>query len=325
MFRRAFHLLACLALLAGSPALAQEQAPAEPSPGQDQSPSVPDQYVQARGVDVEEHVGQSLPMELLFTNAEGRSVRLGDYFKSGGGGKPAIMAMVYYKCPVICTVVMQRLAETINQLDLTVGKDYNALIFSFDPTETAKDARQQKIGFISGYSKEVTKEVEAGWQFHVSSDESASRQLADALGFKYRKLGEGNYSHPVALFVITPDGRVSRYLYGFDYPARDVKLALLEASQGKLVKTIGDRLMNYCFLYDTKAGRYTLALHRVMQIAGVATAAAIGTLVAAMLINEKIKKARVVRGSRTPRPKESGPSPMTVVLNQPHHPGGSAP
>jgi len=175
---------------------------------------VPDQYPQARGVDVEEHVGQSLPMELIFTNAEGQPVRLGDYFKSG---KPAIIAMVYYKCPVVCTVVMGRLAETINQLDLTVGRDYNALIFSFDPTETTRDARQQKIGFISGYPKDVTPEIEAGWQFHTSADESASRQLADALGFKYNKLANG-YSHPVALFVITPDGRVSRYLYGFSYP-----------------------------------------------------------------------------------------------------------
>jgi protein SCO1 len=320
MFRRAFQLLAALALLAGSPALAQ--APGAPSPAEEQGPSVPEQYIQARGVDVEEHVGQSLPMELVFTNAEGRQVRLGDYFK-GAGGKPAIVAMVYYKCPVICTVVMSRLAETINQLDLTVGRDYNALIFSFDPTETTKDARQQKIGFISGYPKEVTKEVEAGWQFHTTTDEAPAHQLAEALGFKYRKLGNG-YSHPTALFVITPDGRISRYLYGFDYPARDVKLALLEATQGKLVKTVGERLMFYCFLYDAKAGRYTLAIHRVMQLAGVVTAAALGTLIAALVINEKIKKARVARAARAPKTTDTGPSPIAVVLNQPHHPGGAA-
>src|SRR5215475_970943 len=139
MLRRLLQLLACLVLAAAAfPALAQPAQPGE---------TVPEQYIQARGVDVEEHVGQSLPMELVFTNAEGKQVRLGDYFKSSGG-KPAIMAMVYYKCPIVCTVVMQRLSETINQLDLTVGKDYNALIFSFDPTETTKDARQQKIGFI---------------------------------------------------------------------------------------------------------------------------------------------------------------------------------
>src|SRR5207248_6225103 len=108
---------------------------------------------QARGVDVEEHVGQTLPMELIVTNSKGQKVRLGDYFKSG---KPAIISLVYYKCPVACQVVMQRMAETINGLDYTVGKDYDALVFSFDPTETTKDAAQAKLGFISGYNKDVT-------------------------------------------------------------------------------------------------------------------------------------------------------------------------
>jgi protein SCO1/2 len=316
MLRRLSHLLAALTLALGASALAQPLQPGE---------TVPEQYVQARGVDVEEHVGQSLPMELIFTNDQGKQVRLGDYFKASGG-KPAIMAMVYYKCPVICTVVMQRLAETIGQLDLTVGKDYNALIFSFDPTETTQDAHQQKIGFISGYPKDVTPEVEAGWQFHTTTGEEAPRQLAEALGFKFRKLDTGKYSHPVALFIITPDGRVSRYLYGFDYPARDVKLALMEASQGKLVKTVGDRLMNYCFLYDASAGKYTLALHRVMQVAGVATAAAIGTLISGLIISDKIRKARAARAAAAPKvePNADGPSIVTVALNKTHHPGGAS-
>jgi protein SCO1/2 len=312
MIRRRIQLLFCVLIATAIPvpsALAQDKA-------EDAPENLP---VQARGVDVEEHVGESLPMELLFTNAEGKAVRLGDYFKTG---KPAIMALVYYKCPVVCTVVMQRMAETINQLDLTVGKDYNALVFSFDPTETTRDAAQAKLGFISAYPKDVTPEIRAGWQFHTTTGEEAPRQLAETLGFRFRKLDTGKYSHPVALFIITPEGKISRYLYGFDYPARDVKLALMEASQGKLVKTIGDRLMFRCFLYDPATGRYTLAVHRVMQVGGVVTAAALGTFIAALTIREKIRKTRAARG--TSAKESAAASIITVALHKPHHPGGAA-
>jgi protein SCO1/2 len=290
-------LLAVLVTIA-SPALAQDAS--KDAPG--------DLPVQARGVDVEEHVGQTLPLELTFTNSAGKAVRLGDYFKNG---KPTIMALVYYKCPVACQVVMQRMAETINQLDYTVGKDYNALIFSFDPTETSRDARQAKIGFVSGYSKEVTPEVEAGWEFHTCTEESA-RALGENLGFKFRKLDTGVYSHPVALFIITPDGRISRYLYGFAYPARDVKLALMEASEGKLVRSIGERLTFYCFLYDKDAGKYTLQIHRVMQIAGVATAAGLGMLIGGFVIGERIRR------RRAQEPKAAAADVITL----PHTTGG---
>jgi protein SCO1/2 len=275
-------LLAALVAVA-SPALAQDAS-------QDAPANLP---IQARGVDVEEHVGQTLPLELTFTNSAGKTVRLGDYFKSG---KPAIIALVYYKCPVACQVVMQRMAETINELDYTVGTDYNSLVFSFDPTETSRDARQAKIGFVSGYSREVTPEIEAGWEFHTCTEDSA-RDLGENLGFKFRKLDTGQYSHPVALFIITPDGRISRYLYGFSYPARDVKLALMEASEGKLVRTIGERLTFYCFMYDSDAGKYTLQIHRVMQIAGVATAAGLGTLITVLSVRERVRRNRAVKSA----------------------------
>jgi protein SCO1/2 len=279
-----------------APLLAALIAITPPALAQDSKDAPPELPVQARGVDVEEHVGQTLPLELTFTNSAGKTVRLGDYFKSG---RPAIIALVYYKCPVACQVVMQRMAETINELDYTVGKDYDALLFSFDPTETSRDARQAKIGFISGYNKEVTPQVEAGWEFHTCTEESA-RALGEDLGFKFRRLDTGQYSHPVALFIITPDGRISRYLYGFSYPARDVKLALMEASEGKLVRTIGERLTFYCFMYDSTAGKYTLQLHRVMQIAGVVTAAGLGTFIGALFIGERIRRRRAAQAPASP-------------------------
>ncbi len=291
-------LVAALAAGAGSAAFAQGSAAPE---------AQPDLPVQTQGLDVEEHVGQSLPMDLIFRNAEGKQVRLGDYFKDG---KPAIMALVYYKCPVICNVVMARMAETINTVDFTIGKDYNALIFSFDPTETTtRDAAQTKLGFVSGYSKEVTPEVEAGWQFHTCSDELPAQQLGEALGFKFRKIDNGKYSHPTALFIITPQGKISRYLYGFEYPARDVKLALMEASEGKLVKTVGDRIRAYCYLYDSTAGKYTVRVQRVMQVSGILTAGGMGVLIGALFLGERIRRSR--SAPRAPHPAES-PTIITV-------------
>jgi protein SCO1/2 len=249
---------------------------------------------------------------VAFTNSEGKVVHIGDYFK---GDKPAIIAMVYYKCPIVCTVVMNRLSETMNDLDYTVGKEYRTLIFSVDPTEDAKLAASTKLSYISGYNRDVTPEVQDGWQFHVT-DDSAARRLSDALGFKFRRLDTGAYSHPVALFIVTPDGKISRYLYGFSYPARDVKLALLEASEGKLVKTIGERLLNFCYMFDPKAGSYTLQAYRVMQIAGVITVTALGTLIGGLFIGERLRRSRAIRLAA------SG-SAQSTPQTSPNPPGGN--
>jgi protein SCO1 len=269
---------------------------------------------QARGLDVEEHVGQYLPMEVGFTNAEGKIVHVGDYFQ---GDKPAIVALVYYKCPVVCTVVMNRLAETMNQLEYTVGTDYRTLIFSVDPTEDTKLAAQTKLAYVSGYNRDVTPEVQAGWQFHVT-DDSAARRLAEALGFRYRKLDTGAYSHPVALFIITPKGQISRYIYGFSYPARDMKLALMEASEGKLVRTVGDRMLSFCYMYDPKAGSYTLQAVRVMQIAGVLTVTALVTLVGGLFLSERLRRNRATQAA------SSAPNPgATLLTPTTMQPGGT--
>jgi protein SCO1/2 len=296
--------LAALALSTGA-AFGQGQSQPLPSTG----PAAETLPPQAQGVDVEEQIGNTLPPDIGFTNSAGKIVHLGEYFSDG---KPAIVAMVYYKCPIVCTVVMSRLAETINDLDFTVGKDYRVLVFSVDPTEDTALARQTKLSYISSYNREVTPEVEAGWEFHCTDDEAA-RRLGDALGFKFRKLDDGAYTHPVVLAVITPDGKVSRYLYGFVYPARDVKLALMEASEGKLVKTIGDRLLLRCYMYDPKAGSYTLQATRVMQIAGVVTVAALGTLIGGLFIGERLRRNRAHRLSSSPA---NNPGPTTTQSSQ---------
>jgi protein SCO1/2 len=241
---------------------------------------------QARGLEIDEKVGQPLPLELAFTNSEGKLVQLREYFSDN---KPAIVALVYYDCPVVCDVMLQKIAETLNDLDLTVGKDFRVLIFSFDPTETVAQAAGLRAMYLAGYNREVTPEVAAGWQFHVT-DTSATRQLANSMGFPYRLLDDGEYSHPVALFIVSPEGVQSRNIYGFNYPARDVKLSLIDASGGKLARSIGDRIMAFCYMYDPQAGAYTLQAMRVMQVAGGITVVSLGTLIGLLFLGERIRR-----------------------------------
>ena len=274
---------------------------AELSPPKSDDPTIPlPQAVQ--GLDVDEHVGLPLPMELQFTTSEGKLVQIGDYFKSN---KPAVIAMVYYKCPVVCDVVMQKMTESFNGLDFTVGKDFQCLLFSFDSTETPADAVSAKNGHLSAYKRERTPEVDAGWQFHTADTESA-RQLADALGFKYRRLANGQFGHPAAIYIITPEGRISRYFYGFDYPSRDMKLALIDATNGKLVKTLGDRIMSFCYMFDPNTGKYTLMAMRVMQISGVISVTCVAALVGALFVGERVRRKLGLAGRNEPQPPAAG-------------------
>lgn len=261
---------------------------------------------QARGLEIDEKVGQPLPLELAFTNSEGKLVQLREYFSDN---KPAIVALVYYDCPVVCDVLMQKLAETLNDLDLTVGEDFRVLLFSFDPTETVAQAAGLKAMYLAGYNREVTPEVAAGWQFHVD-ETSATRQLANSMGFPYRLLDDGEYSHPVALFILTPEGVQSRNIYGFNYPARDVKLALIDASGGKLARSIGDRILAFCYMYDPQAGAYTLQAMRVMQVAGGITVVSLGTLIGLLFLGERLRR-RLIQTSG--KPEAIGPGMVTTA------------
>lgn len=270
-------------LLTPAIARAQKSLPAPPSSASTTEEVPSSLPPQARGLDVEERIGQKLPMELGFTDFRGRQVRLAEYFQ---GERPAIILLVYYKCPIVCDVVMQKTVDTLQKLDYRAGNDYNLLVFSFDPTESITDARTARETMLTSYRRELPSD--RGFEFHAGADAGA-RELADALGFKYRKLADGNYSHPVAKFIVTPDGKISRYLYGFEQEAADTKLALMEASQGKLVRTVGERIMNYCYMFDANSGKYTLRAMRVMQLGGLATLAALTALVVALLLGERLR------------------------------------
>ncbi len=244
---------------------------------------------EAQGVDLVSKLGEKVPMDLEFVNADGKTVQLGDYFKAG---KPVILCLAYYRCPMTCPLVLERLQQGMNGLPYIVGEDYKTLVISFDPTEGTKAAADAKVAYLGGYTKPVTPVVKSGWEFH-SSATAATRTLATAVGFNYKLIPEtGQYSHPVTLVVLTPEGKVARYVSGLDYTPEDLRMALLEASQGKIAASIGDWAKFTCFVYDDKHGRYTLSAVRVMRIGGLLTLTGVATLIAGLRAGERLRAMR---------------------------------
>lgn len=262
------------------------------APAQTLLPEVP---AVARGLEVVEHLGDTLPLDLEFTDSDGRTVHLREYFggqsKPGFAAKPAVVAMVYFRCPIACSTVLTKLTDSLNQLDFTVGKDFNTLLFDFKEEETTIEAAAAKVRYTSGYPRAKDPEVKAGWQFHTAAPE-ANQKLSDALGFPYRRIEGGEYSHPICIFVISPQGKISRYVYGYDYDPSMLKMALLEASEGKIARTIGDRFMHLCYRYDPKAGTYTLQAFRLMRIGGIVTVLAVGGLIGGLRVSEMLRRRR---------------------------------
>ena len=267
-----------------------------------------------RGIGVEERVGLSLPLDLELTNQDGKKVQLSKYFP--GDGKPVMLMLVYYRCPVVCDVFREKTFQTLSEVDAKgdyqMGKDYRVVVVSFDPTETVETAHGvREADLRDAYVREIPAGAIDGVAFHVATD-NAAKMLADGVGFQYKRLENGEYSHPVVAFVATPDGKVSRYLYG--YPSsrdndtvRNYRLALLEASEGKMVKTVGERILMFCYMFDPTRGTYTIQAFRVMQIGGGITIVLLGGLIGGLLLTERIRKRR--------RASQPAPPPSTESVS----------
>ncbi len=225
---------------------------------------VRDSVPELQKIDIVEHLGQTIPLDLTFVNDAGDTVKLGDYFRQG---KPVIVTLAYYNCPMLCTMVLNGLSDGIRGLGLTPEKDFIVLTISINPTETATLASAKRTRYMENLGE---KGKNNGWRFFVG-EESQSRALADAIGFKYYYDEERKeYAHAAGAFVITEAGVISRYLYGLEFKERDLKLALLEASEGKIGSTL-DRLILYCFHYDPAAKGYVMMAGNVMKLGGLLT------------------------------------------------------
>lgn len=257
-----------------------------------------------RNLEVKERLGERVPLDTAFRDSTGATVKLSRYFNAG---KPVILVLGYYDCPMVCPLILERLRESLNKVDFTVGEDFRVVYVSFDPDNTTQMAAGAQREAVESYQRPRTEAIDAGWAFHVS-DPGPVKRLADALGYEYRYLEEsGEYSHPVALAFLSGDGVISRYIYGFDYDPRDVKLSLLEASKGAISKSIGDRLLWFCFHYDPTTGKYSLAAFRVMRAGGAVTLVGVGGLILSLKLGERVR--RRARAHREARPEVVGVPP----------------
>jgi protein SCO1/2 len=240
-----------------------------------------------RGLELKDHLGQTIPVNLEFTDSDGRQTTLEGCFT---GARPVVMVMVYLRCPMLCPKVLQEVADSLNGLDFTVGKDFDAVIVSFDPRDGPTEATKAKSDMLINYHTRVAAEsVRKGFRFLTGSAESA-RALADSLGFAYRFLPEsGEFSHGTAIYVLTPKGRISRVLPRLDYPVKDLRLALLEAGGGQIGSAV-DLFTLWCYHYDPASGTYTVQAVRIMRIGATLSALTVGSIIGWLAYGERRRR-----------------------------------
>jgi protein SCO1/2 len=211
-----------------------------------------------KSVGIEEHLGEKIPLDALsFVNELGKPVLLSEYFTSK---KPILLTLVYYKCPHLCHYMLNGFLKSLKSLDYLVGQEFEIISVSINPQEGPELAREKQQNYLKDYGK-----TQSGWHF-LTGTEPMIQKLANSVGFRYEyDPKEGQYAHAAAIFVLTPQGVISRYLYGIDFKPAQLKLSLVEASDGK-VGTVIDRLLLFCFHYDPITKKYSIMIFKLVQL-----------------------------------------------------------
>ncbi len=251
--------------------------------------------------DIAEMRGELAALDTIFTDQDGNAVRVGDYFD---GERPVVLVFGYFSCPVVCPVVFNNTKKVFNDLAWTLGDEYRALTISFDHRDTAQAAYAERGAALAGVTRYTD---ESAWPF-LTGNATTIREFCDSVGWKYKYLPEaGEFSHPTAIIVLSPDGKVSNYLYGVAYKERQLRLALVDASDGK-VGDIFDRILLRCYHYDPNAGSYVLAAQRVMTFAGLTTVALLSSVIAALVSFDRRRTRRALACAET--------NPSTAGVNK---------
>lgn len=222
-----------------------------------------------------QQLNEQLPLDARFKDENGTDVRLGDYFKTG---KPVVLAFVYYQCPMLCIQVMNGISSALKPLTFTPGEDFEVVLVSFDPRDTPLDAAEKKKAHLEYWSAESQAK---GWHF-LTGTEAEIRRATQAAGFTY-SWDERNqqFAHVSGVLVVTPEGRLSRYFYGIEYSAKELRLALVESGKGAIGSKI-DELLLYCFHYDPESGRYGVVVMNLIRLGGVITVALVAGFILLM-------------------------------------------
>lgn len=244
------------------------------------------------GIDIIERAGDTIPLDIRLTDETGQEVVLSDYFSEE---KPVIIVMAYYTCPMLCNLVLSGVAQTAAQLSWLPGEEYRILTISIDSTESYKLAAEKKENYIKSMKRP---EAAPGWLFFTATGDQ-SRKLADALGFQYYyDEQQKQYAHAAVVFVLTPKGSISRYLYGIEFPKNDFKMALMEAAGGNIGSNF-DRILLYCYHYDPDAGGYVLLASRVMTLGGAGTLLVLSILLGGLWLYDIRRRRQLTANSET--------------------------
>ena len=244
-------------------------------------------------VSIQQQLNAQIPLDLMFRDESGKIVRLREYFR----GKPVLINFMYYRCPMLCSMVMEGISSTLTELKFDVGKEFEVITVSIDPRDMPREAVAKKDKYIKRYGRLG---AASGWHF-LTGHESSIRALTNAAGFHYAYDPEHDqFAHGTVLIVSTPAGRISRYLYGFEYKPRDVRLALVEASANK-IGTASDQLLLLCYHYDPATGKYSRSAMNFVRAGGIATVIGLAGFIIIM-----------IRRERHPDPERSEGSPETL-------------
>jgi protein SCO1 len=241
---------------------------------------------QLKDVGIDQELNHQVPLDLVFHDETGKTVRLGDYF----GKKPVILSLIYFNCPQLCPMVENGLLESLQRVQFSIGDQFNVLTISFDPNDKPAQAFAKRATYLSMYNR---KGAAAGWHF-LTGDEASIAALTKAVGFHYKYDPQTKmFSHATAIIVLTPQGKVARYFYGIRYPAGAVRLALVESSHGKIGNPV-DAVMLYCSQYNPATGKYSLLISRVLFIGALVTVVLLGGLLLVLFRSGRRKHGNVL-------------------------------
>jgi protein SCO1 len=242
-----------------------------------------------RQIGFDQRLGESLPLQLRFRDETGREVALRDYF----GARPVVLSLNYYGCPMLCTVTLNGLASALDVLtSLDAGREFEVVTVSFDANEGPELAAKKKGQYLARYKRPT---AEAGWHF-LTGGQASIDELTKAVGFRYAWDEETRqFAHPAGVVVLTPEGRISRYLYGIEYAPKDLKLALMESARGRIGNFIEQAIL-YCYRYDPMTGRYSARIMRVTQVGAILTVLGLLAFVVLSLRRERAAAPAVAEG-----------------------------
>ena len=233
-----------------------------------------------RDVGFDQNLNAQVPLDTQFYDESGKQVRLNQYF---GTGKPVVLALVYFNCPMLCSEVLSGVTSSLSAIRLNAGQDFQVLAVSFDPKDTPESASAKKLNYMQRYRRPG---AESGWHF-LTGDQPSIRMLTDSVGFHYT-WDEKNkqFAHVAGIVVLTPDGKVSRYFYGVEYAPRDLKFGLIDASNRKIGSFV-DQALLFCYHYDPTVGKYTPVILKIVRLGGVLTLLVLGSFIGLMVRKER--------------------------------------